>query len=92
MPYLFELILKKGIREKEFRDVDTKILDVDGISKKKLVLSELIDQKTSISCKLGKLIYNILHDISNGTYFIFSYYIKHGTQVLAQALFANGIP
>jgi hypothetical protein len=67
------------------------ILDVDGISQKKLVLSELIDQKTSISCKLGKLIYNILHDISNGTYFIFSYYIKHGTQVLAQALLANGI-
>lgn len=67
------------------------ILDVNGISQKKLVLSELIDQKTSISCKLGKLIYNILHDISNGTYFIFSYYIKHGTQVLAQALLANGI-
>ena len=27
--YLFELILKKGIREKEFRDVDTKILSMN---------------------------------------------------------------
>ena len=27
--YLFELILKKGIREKEFRDVDTKIISMN---------------------------------------------------------------
>jgi|TARA_B100001971_G_scaffold96406_2_gene89136 superfamily II DNA or RNA helicase len=67
------------------------VLDVDRISQKKLILSELLDKEKSISCKLGKLIYNILHNISNGTYFIFSYYIKHGTQVLAQALLANGI-
>ena len=67
------------------------VLDVDRIPQKKLILSELMDERQSISCKLGKLIYNILHNISNGTYFIFSYYIKHGTQVLAQALLANGI-
>jgi hypothetical protein len=67
------------------------VLDVDRIPQKKLILSELMDERQSISCKLGKLIYNILHNVSNGTYFIFSYYIKHGTQVLAQALLANGI-
>jgi len=67
------------------------VTDVDKISQNKLTLSELENKKTSISCKLGKLINNILFDVSNGTYFIFSYYIKHGTQVLAQALLANGI-
>ena len=67
------------------------VTDVDKISENKLKLPELENTKTSISCKLGKLINNILFNVSNGTYFIFSYYIKHGTQVLAQALLANGI-
>jgi len=65
--------------------------DIHKISQKKLLLSELQNTDTSISTKLGNLIHNIINNPSRGTYFLFSYYVSYGVEIIARALLANGI-
>ena len=56
-----------------------------------LQLSSLLDPDRSISTKLGTLVSNIINNIINGTYFVFSYYNPYGTLMIARALLQNGV-
>lgn len=60
------------------------------ITLRDLQLSSLLDPDKSISIKLGTLVFNILNNIINGTYFVFSYYNPYGTLIIARALLQNG--
>ena len=61
------------------------------ITLRDLQLSSLLDPDRSISTKLGTLVSNIITNIINGTYFVFSYYNPYGTLIIARALLQNGV-